>query len=192
MATIRDQVYTYCEENKRLFSNLTKNQIAKRVSKDLGVSHNTASSYVNDYYKNFYEDTKVDNSLSDDMFNSMKEAFEQVGIVSEESKEEVKEDHKEEVRVETKAEVKEEQERSIIENSDRTTLNVGFMSGTNYMGRFELTAYKVIQYVPQGKDENGNRKESAKLFFENEDDLDTFYRDMKKLFQLQKIIKGDE
>lgn len=184
MATIRDQVYTYCEENKRLFSNLTKNQIAKRVSKDLGVSHNTASSYVNDYYKNFYEDTKVDNSLSDDMFNSMKDAFEQVGIVSEESKEEVKEEPKEEV--------KEEQEKIIIENSDRTTLNVGFMSGTNYMGRFELTAYKVIQYVPQGKDENGNRKESAKLFFENEDDLDTFYRDMKKLFQLQKIIKGDE
>lgn len=184
MATIRDQVYTYCEENKRLFSNLTKNQIAKRVSKDLGVSHNTASSYVNDYYKNFYEDTKVDNSLSDDMFNSMKDAFEQVGIVSEESKEEVRE--------ETKEEVKEEQEKSIIENSDRTTLNVGFMSGTNYMGRFELTAYKVIQYVPQGKDENGNRKESAKLFFETEEDLDTFYRDMKKLFQLQKIIKGDE
>ena len=184
MATIRDQVYTYCEENKRLFSNLTKNQIAKRVSKDLGVSHNTASSYVNDYYKNFYEDTKVDNSLSDDMFNSMKEAFEQVGIVSEEPKEEV--------RVETKEEVKEEQEKSIIENSDRTTLNVGFMSSTNYMGRYEITANKVIQYVPQGKDENGNRKESAKLFFENEDDLDTFYRDMKKLFQLQKIIKGDE
>lgn len=187
MATIRDQVYTYCEENKRLFSNLTKNQIAKRVSKDLGVSHNTASSYVNDYYKNFYEDTKVDNSLSDDMFNSMKEAFEQVGIVSEEPKEEVIEQV-----IEIREEVKEEQEKSIIENSDRTTLNVGFMSGTNYMGRFELTAYKVIQYVPQGKDENGNRKESAKLFFENEDDLDTFYRDMKKLFQLQKIIKGDE
>lgn len=188
MATIRDQVYTYCEENKRLFSNLTKNQIAKRVSKDLGVSHNTASSYVNDYYKNFYEDTKVDNSLSDDMFNSMKEAFEQVGIVSEEPKEETKEDIKEE----TKEETKEERERAIIATDDRTTLNVGFMSGTNYMGRFELTAYKVIQYVPQGKDENGNRKESAKLFFENEDDLDTFYRDMKKLFQLQKIIKGDE
>lgn len=188
MATIRDQVYTYCEENKRLFSNLTKNQIAKRVSKDLGVSHNTASSYVNDYYKNFYEDTKVDNSLSDDMFNSMKDAFEQVGIVSEEPKEETKEDIKEE----TKEEVKEERERAIIATDDRTTLNVGFMSGTNYMGRFELTAYKVIQYVPQGKDENGNRKESAKLFFENEDDLDTFYRDMKKLFQLQKIIKGDE
>lgn len=187
MATIRDQVYTYCEENKRLFSNLTKNQIAKRVSKDLGVSHNTASSYVNDYYKNFYEDTKVDNSLSDDMFNSMKDAFEQVGIVSEEPKEEVIEQV-----IEIREEVKEEQEKSIIENSDRTTLNVGFMSGTNYMGRFELTAYKVIQYVPQGKDENGNRKESAKLFFENEDDLDTFYRDMKKLFQLQKIIKGDE
>lgn len=187
MATIRDQVYTYCEENKRLFSNLTKNQIAKRVSKDLGVSHNTASSYVNDYYKNFYEDTKVDNSLSDDMFNSMKDAFEQVGIVSEEPKEEVIEQV-----IEIREEVKEDQEKSIIENSDRTTLNVGFMSGTNYMGRFELTAYKVIQYVPQGKDENGNRKESAKLFFENEDDLDTFYRDMKKLFQLQKIIKGDE
>lgn len=188
MATIRDQVYTYCEENKRLFSNLTKNQIAKRVSKDLGVSHNTASSYVNDYYKNFYEDTKVDNSLSDATLNSMKEAFEKVGIVSEEPKEETKEDIKEE----TKEEVKEERERAIIATDDRTTLNVGFMSGTNYMGRFELTAYKVIQYVPQGKDENGNRKESAKLFFENEDDLDTFYRDMKKLFQLQKIIKGDE
>lgn len=187
MATIRDQVYTYCEENKRLFSNLTKNQVAKRVSKDLGVSHNTASSYVNDYYKNFYEDTKVDNSLSDDMFNSMKDAFEQVGIVSEEPKEEVIEQV-----IEIREEVKEDREKSIIENSDRTTLNVGFMSGTNYMGRFELTAYKVIQYVPQGKDENGNRKESAKLFFENEDDLDTFYRDMKKLFQLQKIIKGDE
>lgn len=187
MATIRDQVYTYCEENKRLFSNLTKNQIAKRVSKDLGVSHNTASSYVNDYYKNFYEDTKVDNSLSEDMFNSMKDAFEQVGIVSEEPKDEVIEQV-----IEIREEVKEDQEKSIIENSDRTTLNVGFMSGTNYMGRFELTAYKVIQYVPQGKDENGNRKESAKLFFENEDDLDTFYRDMKKLFQLQKIIKGDE
>lgn len=187
MATIRDQVYTYCEENKRLFSNLTKNQIAKRVSKDLGVSHNTASSYVNDYYKNFYEDTKVDNSLSDDMFNSMKDAFEQVGIVSEEPKKEVIEQV-----IEIREEVKEDQEKSIIENSDRTTLNVGFMSGTNYMGRFELTAYKVIQYVPQGKDENGNRKESAKLFFENEEDLDTFYRDMKKLFQLQKIIKGDE
>lgn len=187
MATIRDQVYTYCEENKRLFSNLTKNQVAKRVSKDLGVSHNTASSYVNDYYKNFYEDTKVDNSLSDDMFNSMKDAFEQVGIVSEEPKEEVIEQV-----IEIREEVKEGREKSIIENSDRTTLNVGFMSGTNYMGRFELTAYKVIQYVPQGKDENGNRKESAKLFFENEEDLDTFYRDMKKLFQLQKIIKGDE
>lgn len=187
MATIRDQVYTYCEENKRLFSNLTKNQIAKRVSKDLGVSHNTASSYVNDYYKNFYEDTKVDNSLSDDMFNSMKDAFEQVGIVSEEPKEEVIEQV-----IEIREEVKEDREKSIIGNSDRTTLNVGFMSGTSYMGRFEITAYKVIQYVPQGKDENGNRKESAKLFFENEEDLDTFYRDMKKLFQLQKIIKGDE
>ena len=192
MATIRDQVYTYCEENKRLFSNLTKNQIAKRVSKDLGVSHNTASSYVNDYYKNFYEDNRVDNSLSDDMFNSMKEAFEQVGIVSEESKEEVKEEEVIEIREEVKEPVIEEQEKSTVENEDRTTLNVGFMSGTNYMGRFEITAYKVIQYVPQGKDENGNRRESAKLFFENEDDLDTFYRDMKKLFQLQKIIKGDE
>lgn len=180
MATIRDQVYTYCEENKRLFSNLTKNQIAKRVSKDLGVSHNTASSYVNDYYKNFYEDTKVDNSLSEDMFNSMKDAFEQVGIVSEETKEEIKE------------EIQEEREKSIVGNEDRTTINVGFMSGTNYLGRFEITAYKITQYVPQGKDENGNRKESAKLFFEEECDLDTFYKDMKKLFLLQKIIKGDE
>lgn len=180
MATIRDQVYTYCEENKRLFSNLTKNQVAKRVSKDLEISHNTAISYVNDYYKNFYEDTKVDNSLLETTFNSMKEVFEKVGIVSEETKEEVKE------------EVQAEKEKTIIANDDRTTLNVGFMSGTSYLGRFEITAYKVIQYVPQGKDENGNRKESAKLFFENEDDLDTFYRDMKKLFLLQKIIKGDE
>lgn len=180
MATIRDQVYTYCEENKRLFSNLTKNQIAKRVSKDLEISHNTAISYVNDYYKNFYEDTKVDNSLLETTFNSMKEVFEKVGIVSEETKEEVKE------------EIQEEKEKSIVGNEDRTTINVGFMSGTNYIGRFEITAYEITQYVPQGKDENGNRKESAKLFFENEDDLDTFYRDMKKLFLLQKIIKGDE
>lgn len=191
MATIRDQVYTYCEDNKRLFSNLTKNQIAKRASKDLGISHNTASSYVNDYYKNFYEETRVDNSLSDDMFNSMKEAFEQVGIVSEAPKEEIIEQVIE-IREEVKEPVIEEQEKSTVENEDRTTINVGFMSGTNYMGRFELTAYKITQYVPQGKDENGNRKESAKLFFEEESDLDTFYRDMKKLFQLQKIIKGDE
>lgn len=180
MATIRDQVYTYCEDNKRLFSNLTKNQIAKRAAKDLGVSHNTAISYVNDYYKNFYESDKVDNSLSEDVFNSTKEAFEKVGIVSEETKEEIKE------------EIQEEKEKSIVGNEDRTTINVGFMSGTNYIGRFEITAYEITQYVPQGKDENGNRKESAKLFFENEDDLDTFYRDMKKLFLLQKIIKGDE
>lgn len=180
MATIRDQVYTYCEDNKRLFSNLTKNQIAKRAAKDLGVSHNTAISYVNDYYKNFYESDKVDNSLSEDVFNSMKEAFEKVGIVSEETKEEIKE------------EIQEEREKSIVGNEDRTTINVGFMSGTNYIGRFEITAYKITQYVPQGKDENGNRKESAKLFFEEECDLDTFYKDMKKLFQLQKIIKGDE
>lgn len=180
MATIRDQVYTYCEENKRLFSNLTKNQIAKRVSKDLGVSHNTAISYVNDYYKNFYESDKVDNSLSEDVFNSTKEAFEKVGIVSEETKEEIKE------------EIQEEKEKSIVGNEDRTTINVGFISGTNYIGRFEITAYEITQYVPQGKDENGNRKESAKLFFEEECDLDTFYKDMKKLFLLQKIIKGDE
>lgn len=180
MATIRDQVYTYCEDNKRLFSNLTKNQIAKRAAKDLGVSHNTAISYVNDYYKNFYESDKVDNSLSEDVFNSTKEAFEKVGIVSEETKEEIKE------------EIQEEKEKSIVGNEDRTTINVGFMSGTNYIGRFEITAYEITQYVPQGKDENGNRKESAELFFENEDDLDTFYRDMKKLFLLQKIIKGDE
>lgn len=180
MATIRDQVYTYCEDNKRLFSNLTKNQIAKRAAKDLGVSHNTAISYVNDYYKNFYESDKVDNSLLEDVFNSTKEAFEKVGIVSEETKEEIKE------------EIQEEKEKSIVGNEDRTTINVGFMSGTNYIGRFEITAYEITQYVPQGKDENGNRKESAKLFFENEDDLDTFYRDMKKLFLLQKIIKGDE
>lgn len=180
MATIRDQVYTYCEDNKRLFSNLTKNQIAKRAAKDLGVSHNTAISYVNDYYKNFYESDKVDNSLSEDVFNSTKEAFEKVGIVSEETKEEIKE------------EIQEEKEKSIVGNEDRTTISVGFMSGTNYIGRFEITAYEITQYVPQGKDENGNRKESAKLFFENEDDLDTFYRDMKKLFLLQKIIKGDE
>lgn len=184
MATIRDQVYTYCEENKRLFSNLTKNQIAKRVSKDLGVSHNTAISYVTDYYKNFYEVDNVDNSLSDGVVNSMKDAFEKVGIVSEEPKEEIKE--------ETHEEIQEEKEKSIVGNEDRTTINVGFMSGTNYIGRFEITAYKITQYVPQGKDENGNRKESAKLFFEEECDLDTFYKDMKKLFQLQKIIKGDE
>lgn len=184
MATIRDQVYTYCEDNKRLFSNLTKNQIAKRAAKDLGVSHNTAISYVTDYYKNFYEVDNVDNSLSDGVVNSMKDAFEKVGIVSEEPKEEIKE--------ETHEEIQEEKEKSIVGNEDRTTINVGFMSGTNYIGRFEITAYKITQYVPQGKDENGNRKESAKLFFENEDDLDTFYRDMKKLFLLQKIIKGDE
>lgn len=188
MATIRDQVYTYCEDNKRLFSNLTKNQIAKRAAKDLGVSHNTAISYVNDYYKNFYETDKVDNSLSDAVFNSMKEAFEKVGIVSEETKEEPKEAIKEE----THEEIKEEQEKSTVENGDRTTVNVGFMSGTNYIGRFEITSYKITQYVPQGKDENGNRKESAKLFFEEESDLDTFYRDMKKLFQLQKIIKEEK
>lgn len=192
MATIRDQVYTYCEDNKRLFSNLTKNQIAKRAAKDLGVSHNTAISYVNDYYKNFYEDIKVDNSLSDGVVNSMKDAFEKVGIVSEEPKEEIKEEIKEETHEETYEEIKEEQEKSTVENGDRTTINVGFMSGTNYIGRFEITAYKITQYVPQGKDENGNRKESAKLFFEEESDLDTFYRDMKKLFQLQKIIKEDK
>lgn len=187
MATIRDQVYTYCEDNKRLFSNLTKNQIAKRAAKDLGISHNTASSYVNDYYKNFYEEDKVDNSLSDTVFNSMKEAFEKVGIVSEETKEETKE----EIVEETKEEVQDIKEIN-FEDRARTTVNVGFMSGTNYIGRFEITAYKITQYVPQGKDENGNRKESAKLFFEEESDLDTFYRDMKKLFQLQKIIKEEK
>ena len=80
----------------------------------------------------------------------------------------------------------------ITERLDRTTVNVGFMSGSNFIGRFELTPYRVVQYVPQGKDEQGNRRESAKLFFDNEEDLDTFYRDMKKLFQLQQILKGEQ
>ena len=52
MATVKDQVYMYCKDNERLFKNLSKNQIAKKVVRDLGVPYNTSVKYVQEYYKN--------------------------------------------------------------------------------------------------------------------------------------------
>ena len=125
---------------------------------------------------------------------SLQEAFIKSGYVLPEVDETVEDE--DEVKVECNETVNDEtvsENKSVItERLDRTTVNVGFMSGSNFIGRFELTPYRVVQYVPQGKDEQGNRRESAKLFFDNEEDLDTFYRDMKKLFQLQQILKGEQ
>ena len=197
MATVKDQVYMYCKDNERLFKNLSKNQIAKKVVRDLGVPYNTSSKYVQEYYKNIYVNEGEDLSLSDGVMTSLQEAFIKSGYVVPEVDETVEDE--DEVKVECNETINDENtSRKVAENKltpeerlDRTTVNVGFMSGSNFIGRFELTPYRVVHYVPQGKDEQGNRKESAKLFFDNEEDLDTFYRDMKKLFQLQQILKGE-
>lgn len=194
MATVKDQVYMYCKDNERLFKNLSKNQIAKKVVHDLGVPYNTSVKYVHEYYKNIYVNEGEDLSLSDGIMTSLQEAFIKSGYVLPEVDETVEDE--DEVKVECNETVNDEtvsENKSVItERLDRTTVNVGFMSGSNFIGRFELTPYRVVQYVPQGKDEQGNRRESAKLFFDNEEDLDTFYRDMKKLFQLQQILKGEQ
>lgn len=194
MATVKDQVYMYCKDNERLFKNLSKNQIAKKVVHDLGVPYNTSVKYVHEYYKNIYVNEGEDLSLSDGIMTSLQEAFIKSGYVLPEVDETVEDE--DEVKVECNEMVNDEtvsENKSVItERLDRTTVNVGFMSGSNFIGRFELTPYRVVQYVPQGKDEQGNRRESAKLFFDNEEDLDTFYRDMKKLFQLQQILKGEQ
>lgn len=193
MATVKDQVYMYCKDNERLFKNLSKNQIAKKVVRDLGVPYNTSSKYVQEYYKNIYVNEGEDLSLSDGVMTSLQEAFIKSGYVVPEVDETVEDEG--EVKVECNETVNDEtvseNKSTTTERLDRTTVNVGFMSGSNFIGRFELTPYRVVQYVPQGKDEQGNRRESAKLFFDNEEDLDTFYRDMKKLFQLQQILKGE-
>lgn len=194
MATVKDQVYMYCKDNERLFKNLSKNQIAKKVVHDLGVPYNTSVKYVHEYYKNIYVNEGEDLSLSDGIMTSLQEAFIKSGYVLPEVDETVEDEDG--VKVECNETVNDEtvsENKSVItERLDRTTVNVGFMSGSNFIGRFELTPYRVVQYVPQGKDEQGNRRESAKLFFDNEEDLDTFYRDMKKLFQLQQILKGEQ
>lgn len=195
MATVKDQVYMYCKDNERLFKNLSKNQIAKKVVRDLGVPYNTSSKYVQEYYKNIYVNEGEDLSLSDGVMTSLQEAFIKSGYVVPEVDETVEDEGEVKVKVECNETVNDEtvseNKSTTTERLDRTTVNVGFMSGSNFIGRFELTPYRVVQYVPQGKDEQGNRKESAKLFFDNEEDLDTFYRDMKKLFQLQQILKGE-
>ena len=194
MATVKDQVYMYCKDNERLFKNLSKNQIAKKVVHDLGVPYNTSVKYVHEYYKNIYVNEGEDLSLSDGIMTSLQEAFIKSGYVLPEVDETVEDE--DEVKVECNEMVNDEtvseNKSTTTERLDRTTVNVGFMSGSNFIGRFELTPYRVVQYVPQGKDEQGNRRESAKLFFDNEEDLDTFYRDMKKLFQLQQILKGEQ
>lgn len=194
MATVKDQVYMYCKDNERLFKNLSKNQIAKKVVHDLGVPYNTSVKYVHEYYKNIYVNEGEDLSLSDGIMTSLQEAFIKSGYVLPEVDETVEDE--DEVKVECNETVNDEtvseNKSTTTERLDRTTVNVGFMSGSNFIGRFELTPYRVVQYVPQGKDEQGNRRESAKLFFDNEEDLDTFYRDMKKLFQLQQILKGEQ
>lgn len=194
MATVKDQVYMYCKDNERLFKNLSKNQIAKKVVHDLGVPYNTSVKYVHEYYKNIYVNEGEDLSLSDGIMTSLQEAFIKSGYVLPEVDETVEDEV--EVKVECNETVNDEtvseNKSTTTERLDRTTVNVGFMSGSNFIGRFELTPYRVVQYVPQGKDEQGNRRESAKLFFDNEEDLDTFYRDMKKLFQLQQILKGEQ
>lgn len=195
MATVKDQVYMYCKDNERLFKNLSKNQIAKKVVRDLGVPYNTSSKYVQEYYKNIYVNEGEDLSLSDGVMTSLQEAFIKSGYVLPEVDETVEDEVEVKVKVECNETVNDEtvseNKSTTTERLDRTTVNVGFMSGSNFIGRFELTPYRVVQYVPQGKDEQGNRKESAKLFFDSEEDLDTFYRDMKKLFQLQQILKGE-
>lgn len=195
MATVKDQVYMYCKDNERLFKNLSKNQIAKKVVRDLGVPYNTSVKYVQEYYKNIYVNEGEDLSLSDGVMTSLQEAFIKSGYVVPEVDETVEDEVEVKVKVECNETVNDEtvseNKSTTTERLDRTTVNVGFMSGSNFIGRFELTPYRVVQYVPQGKDEQGNRKESAKLFFDNEEDLDTFYRDMKKLFQLQQILKGE-
>lgn len=199
MATVKDQVYMYCKDNERLFKNLSKNQIAKKVVRDLGVPYNTSVKYVHEYYKNIYVNEGEDLSLSDGVMNSLQEAFIKSGYVLSDIGETVEDECEvecnETVNDETVSDNKLTTAESVdrtTERLDRTTVNVGFMSGSNFIGRFELTPYRVVQYVPQGKDEQGNRRESAKLFFDNEEDLDTFYRDMKKLFQLQQILKGEQ
>lgn len=196
MATVKDQVYMYCKDNERLFKNLSKNQIAKKVVHDLGVPYNTSVKYVHEYYKNIYVNEGEDLSLSDGIMTSLQEAFIKSGYVLPEVDETVEDEDEVEVKDECNETVNDEtvseNKSTTTERLDRTTVNVGFMSGSNFIGRFELTPYRVVQYVPQGKDEQGNRRESAKLFFDNEEDLDTFYRDMKKLFQLQQILKGEQ
>lgn len=192
MATVKDQVYMYCKDNERLFKNLSKNQIAKKVVHDLGVPYNTSVKYVHEYYKNIYVNEGEDLSLSDGIMTSLQEAFIKSGYVLPEVDETVEDEVKVECNETVNDETVSENKSVITERLDRTTVNVGFMSGSNFIGRFELTPYRVVQYVPQGKDEQGNRRESAKLFFDNEEDLDTFYRDMKKLFQLQQILKGEQ
>lgn len=192
MATVKDQVYMYCKDNERLFKNLSKNQIAKKVVHDLGVPYNTSVKYVQEYYKNIYVNEGEDLSLSDGIMTSLQEAFIKSGYVLSDIGETVEDECEVECNETVNDETVSENKSTTTERLDRTTVNVGFMSGSNFIGRFELTPYRVVQYVPQGKDEQGNRRESAKLFFDNEEDLDTFYRDMKKLFQLQQILKGEQ
>lgn len=192
MATVKDQVYMYCKDNERLFKNLSKNQIAKKVVHDLGVPYNTSVKYVHEYYKNIYVNEGEDLSLSDGIMTSLQEAFIKSGYVLSDIGETVEDEREVECNETVNDETVSENNLTTTERLDRTTVNVGFMSGSNFIGRFELTPYRVVQYVPQGKDEQGNRRESAKLFFDNEEDLDTFYRDMKKLFQLQQILKGEQ
>lgn len=194
MATIKDQVYMYCKDNDRLFKNLSKRQVAKKVVDDLGVPYNTAHRYVQEYYKHFT--IEGDNKgLEEGVMNSMQEAFMKSGysvpIEEESTEEEIIENVTD--NIETSSTNEEVNETPIrVPEGSRSTINVGFISGNNFMGRFEITPNRVIQYIPQGKDAQGNRKDSAKIFFDSEYDLDTFYIDMKRLFEFQSLINGED
>lgn len=196
MSTIKDKVYMYCKDNDRLFKNLSKRQVAKKVEGDLDVPYNTAQRYVQEYYKQFTIDGD-NGGLEEGVMNSMQEAFMKSGY-SVPTKEEPKEEKVVKVDVVENVTSSNETSEDVgatpikVPEGSRSTINVGFMSGNNFMGRFEITPNRVTQYIPQGKDAQGNRKESAKIFFDSEYDLDTFYIDMKRLFEFQSMIKGED
>lgn len=194
MTTIKDQVYMYCKDNDRLFKNLSKRQVAKKVMGDLDVPYNTAHRYVQEYYKQFTIDGD-NKGLDEGVMNSMQEAFMKSGYNVPGEEESTEEEIIDKVvdNIETSSTNEEVNETPIrVPEGSRSTINVGFMSGNNFMGRFEITPNRVIQYIPQGKDAQGNRKDSAKIFFDSEYDLDTFYIDMKRLFEFQSMIKGED
>lgn len=194
MATIKDQVYMYCKDNDRLFKNLSKRQVAKKVMGDLDVPYNTAHRYVQEYYKQFTIDGD-NKGLDEGVMNSMQEAFMKSGYNVPGEEESTEEEIIDKVvdNIETSSTNEEVNETPIkVPEGSRSTINVGFMSGNNFMGRFEITPNRVIQYIPQGKDAQGNRKDSAKIFFDSEYDLDTFYIDMKRLFEFQSLINGED
>lgn len=245
MATSKETVFQYCKDNDRLLKTLELSVFISNLTKDLGISSNTARAYVSAYRKG---ESVTTNSLKTRReyytdVNTMADAFDNVDLgMLEELKpesskfvspvvgepkhadtirgkcntddapvDEAKLDTVDKLNVLSAPEVINAEESNLEEDNkmetpnkevtnivnianeggERSTVDVRFITGSTFIGRFEITTYKVTQFIPQGNDKDGNRLESAKLFFENEEDLDQFYRDLKNLFKLQTMLKGE-